>query len=224
MARILDIWRSWSPRRRAVTVGAAALAAAALALAAYLLLKRPDDVSNPDAAFHEQKELQVKTVNWPLYGYDIERTRYLPAEHLDPPFRSSLWSFQAGRLLEFSPIIVDGTLYVMDKNAVFYAMSADKGHIEWKRKIGSLNASSPAYADGRLFAVTLKPDQALALDPKEKGKVIWRHPLPGRSESSPLVHAGKVIFGSESGDVFALDEKTGKPRWTVHTGGAVKGG
>jgi outer membrane protein assembly factor BamB len=54
--------------------------------------------------------------------------------------------------------------------------------------------------------------------------VIWRHPLPGRSESSPLVHDGKVIFGSESGDVFALDAKTGKERWRVHTSGAVKGG
>ena len=53
--------------------------------------------------------------------------------------------------------------------------------------------------------------------------MLWRHPLPGRSESSPLVHGGKVIFGCESGDIFALDAKTGKTDWTVHTGGAVKG-
>jgi len=32
-----------------------------------------------------------------------------------------------------------------------------------------------------------------------------------------------VIFGSESGDIFALDARTGKTDWTVHTGGAVKG-
>ncbi len=54
--------------------------------------------------------------------------------------------------------------------------------------------------------------------------MLWRHPLPGRSESSPLVHGGKVIFGCESGDIFALDEKTGKTRWTVSTAGPVKGG
>jgi outer membrane protein assembly factor BamB len=224
MARLLDTWRSWSARRRLAVVGGAVLLAAGVALAAYLVLRRPGDVSNPDAAFHEQKQHVVKTVNWPLYGYDDARTRYLPARQMDPPFHSSLWSFQAGRLLEFSPIVVDGTLYVMDKNALFYAMDAKTGKIDWKRKIGSLNASSPAYSDGRLFAVTLQPDQALALDPKKKGKVLWRHPLPGRSESSPLIHAGKVIFGSESGDIFALDEKTGKSEWTVHTDGAVKGG
>ena len=33
-----------------------------------------------------------------------------------------------------------------------------------------------------------------------------------------------MIFGCESGDIFALDEKTGKTRWTVSTAGPVKGG
>jgi outer membrane protein assembly factor BamB len=106
---------------------------------------------------------------------------------------------------------------------MFYALSVHGGHIQWKRKIGTLNASSPAYWNGRLFAVNLEPQQAVALDAKKKGKVLWRTPLPGRSESSPLVHNGKVIFGCESGDIFALDAKTGKVRWKVHTNGAVKG-
>jgi outer membrane protein assembly factor BamB len=112
----------------------------------------------------------------------------------------------------------------MDKNALFYAISADKGKVEWKRKIGTLNASSPAYADGKLFGVSLQPSQVVALDAKRKGKILWRHELPGRSESSPLVRAHRVIFGSESGDIFALDEKTGKQDWVVHTDGEVKGG
>ncbi len=222
---MLNIWRSWSVRRRrAVAAGAAVVVAAGLGIAAYLVTKRPADVSNPNAAFHEHKRPPSKTVDWPLYGHDSARTRYLPAKHLDPPFGSSLWSFQAGKLLEFQPIVVRGRLYFMDKDGMFYALSTDKGKVEWKRRIGSLNASSPAYKDGRLFAVNLEPQQAVALEPHKHGsKVLWRHPLPGRSESSPLVHAGKVIFGCESGDIFALDEKNGKTKWTVHTGGAVKG-
>ena len=32
-----------------------------------------------------------------------------------------------------------------------------------------------------------------------------------------------MIFGCESGDIFALDEETGKVKWTLHTGGPVKG-
>jgi len=205
--------------------GGAAVAVAGLAIAVYLITKRPGDVSNPDAAFHKQKPAAIKTVDWPLYGHDLERTRYLPSKDLNPPFRSSLWSFQAGKLLEFQPIVVKDRIYFMDKDGTFFALSTDKGRVQWKRKIGSLNASAPAYADGRLFAVSLEPNQAVALRPNEHGsKVLWRHPLPGRSESSPLVHGGKVIFGCESGDIFALDEKTGKTKWTVSTAGPVKGG
>ncbi len=222
MARVLEIWRSWSVRRRFAVVGGAVVAVAGLAVAAYLVTKRPGDVSN-DVLFREEKP-QAKTVDWPLYGHDLQRTRYLAAKHLDPPFHSSLWSFQAGKLLEFQPIVVRNRVYFMDKDGTFYALSTDKGKVEWKRKIGSLNASSPAYSDGRLFAVSLEPHQAVALEPRKHGsKVLWRRQLPGRSESSPLVHAGKVIFGCESGDIFALDEETGKVKWTLHTGGPVKG-
>ncbi len=223
MARFLKTWRAWSVRRRlAVAGGAGLVVVAAVALIAYLVLKRPGDVSNPDAAFEQQKI--VKTVDWPLYGHDRERTRYLPAKHLDPPFGSSEWSFQAGKLLEFQPIVVKGRIYFMDKDGMFYALDTAKGHVQWKRKIGNLNASSPAYWRGRLFAVNLEPGQAVAIRPHPHGsQVLWRHRLPGRSESSPLVHGGRVIFGCESGDIFALDAKTGKTRWTVHTGGAVKG-
>src|SRR6266511_247456 len=106
MARVLDIWRSWSVRRRFAVAGGAAVAVAGLAIAVYLITKRPADVSNPDAAFHRQKPDAIKTVDWPLYGHDLERTRYLPSKGLNPPFRSSLWSFQAGKLLEFQPIVI----------------------------------------------------------------------------------------------------------------------
>jgi outer membrane protein assembly factor BamB len=225
MGRLLNIWRSWSVAQRLALVGGVTLVIAGAAVVAYLVTKRPADVSNSQAVFVKQKQTKKKpeTLDWPMYGYDPARTRYLPVNGLNPPFGASLWSFQAGQLLEFQPIVVHGTIYFMDKNATFYALSVHGGHIEWKRDIGSLNASSPAYWHHKLFAVNLEPQQAVALDAKKKGKVLWRTPLPGRSESSPLIHNGKVIFGCESGDIFALDAQTGKVRWTVHTGGAVKG-
>ena len=166
----------------------------------------------------------MKTVDWPMYGHDQERTRYLPSKHLDPPFGSSLWSFQAGKLLEFQPIVVKGTLYFMDKDGEFYALSADRGQVQWKRKIGTLNASSPAYSDGRLFAVNLEPaagGRDSPAPPRQRRPVA--PPPAGAKRVLPLVHGGKVIFGCESGDIFALDAKTGKTDWTVHTGGPVKG-
>jgi hypothetical protein len=68
MARVLEIWRSWSVRRRLAVVGSAAVVVVGgVALVAYLVTKRPADVSN-DVPFHAQKPQSSKTVDWPLYG------------------------------------------------------------------------------------------------------------------------------------------------------------
>jgi outer membrane protein assembly factor BamB len=207
------------------------------AAAAYVVLKRDSDQSCPPPCNLETSKgdkppshrEEVKTVDWPLYGYDEQRTRYLPTKRVRPPFDASVWSFQAGKLLEFSPIVAKGTLYFQDKDAELYALSADKGKVEWRKEVGALGAASPAYSHGVIYVVTLQKapgvdqGEALALRAKD-GKLMWRYGLPGRSETSPIVIGSHVIVGSESGDVFALNRKDGKVDWRVHTDGAVKGG
>jgi outer membrane protein assembly factor BamB len=226
LARPFELWRSWSVRGRVFAAAGLCLLAGGVAVAGYLLLKRPGDISNPGAGFVEQaapESKPVKTVNWPVYGFDDARTRYLPTQRVRPPYDASEWSFQAGKLLEFSPIVVDGTLYFQDKDALFYALDAEDGKVRWKNEIGDLAASSPAYADGRVFAVTLEPGTAVALRARD-GKVLWERPLGARSETSPVVFGESVIVGNESGTVFALDRDSGEIRWQVSTADSVKGG
>ena len=59
MARLLKIWRSWSVGRRLALVGGVVAVIAGVAVAAYLVTKRPADVSNPNAAFHAQNPCQL---------------------------------------------------------------------------------------------------------------------------------------------------------------------
>ena len=208
-----------------------AIAAAGLGVLAYELLKRPADVSNPDVEFAAQEQKEKKpekpedtTVDWPTYGFNDARTRYFATDAVKPPFKPSDWSYQNGKLLEFSPIIVDDVLYFQDFEGVVYALDAEKGKVIWRNGIGEKTASSLAYAENRLFVTNLEPGQAVALRARD-GKVLWRRPLPGRSESSPLAFQDKlVIFGCECGDVFALDQKDGSIEWTVATSGEIKGG
>jgi outer membrane protein assembly factor BamB len=231
MSRLSEIWRGWSTRRKALTVGAVVAVIAGLGVLAYEVLKRPPDVSNPDADFaaHEQRPKKPDkpkdtTVDWPTYGYNDARTRYFPTDTVEPPYDSSDWSFQAGKLLEFSPIIVNDVLYFQDIEAKVYALDAKNGKVLWKNGIGSRTASSLAFSKHRLFVTNLEPGQAVALRPRD-GKVLWRTPLPGRTESSPLAFKDKlVIFGCECGTVFALDQKDGHVKWTVETSGEIKGG
>jgi len=195
-----------------------------LALVGYELLKRPDDVHNPDAIFKPQKPPapppEAKTVNWPMYGLNPARTRYLPAQGIKPPFRK-LWRYKNRPLLEFPPIYVGGKLYFVNNNGYAYALDADTGKVLWERRIGLLNASSPTYYRHRLYIVNLVPGHIVKLDAKT-GRTIWKKPLPGRAESSPVVVDRTVYFGCEDGDLYALSTISGAVRWATQLGGPVK--
>lgn len=229
MGRMIGTWRSWSVRRRALAAVGLVLLVGALGAFAYTNLKRPADVFDPNADFlveeepkPERPEPKDRTSNWQTYGYNDQRTRYFPTLFVRPPFGTSDWSIQFGKLLEFSPIVVEDRIYVMDIDARFYAVDAEKGKVIWEKRIGKLNATAPTHARGRLYATNLKPGQAVALRARD-GKVLWRSPLPGRSESSPLAYRERlVIFGCECGTVFALDMQDGSIKWEVETSGAIK--
>ncbi len=220
-----DPKRMWREHRRWVL---AAIAAAAVGVAglivAYESLKRPPDVHNPNAIFRPQKPKMVpkkaETVNWPLFGFNRARTRYLPAKGIKPPFRK-LWRYTDRPLLEFPPIYVGGKLYLVNNSGRALALDADTGKVLWERRIGRLNASSPAYHRHRLYIVNLVPGHILKLDAKT-GKTIWKRSLPGRAESSPVVIGRTVYFGCENGSLFALSTISGDIRWETSLNGEVK--
>jgi outer membrane protein assembly factor BamB len=206
---------------------AVALLAAALIFSAaavgYELLKRPADVHNSSAIFVPQKPPpapKAKTVNWPMYGLNPARTRYLPAKGIKPPFRK-LWRHTERPLLEFPPIYVGGKLYAVNNSGYAFALDADTGKVLWERRIGRLNASSPTYSRHRLYIVNLDPGHIVKLDART-GKIIWKKLLPGRAESSPVVVGRTVYFGCEDGNLYALSTISGATRWATALGGPVK--
>jgi outer membrane protein assembly factor BamB len=217
------LWRE----RRGLAIGLVAALAIAIAgaIVAYDALKRPGDVHNQEAIRHfkpqkPKEPKQAKTVNWPIYGLTPARTRYLPARGVAPPYRK-LWRHTQRPLLEFPPIYVAGRLYVVNNNANAFSLDAETGKVLWERRVGRLNASSPAYYKHRLYIVNLEPAHIVKLDAKT-GRVLWKRDLPGRAESSPLVIDNTVYFGCESGELFALDSRNGHTRWVTQLGGAIK--
>ena len=216
----------WKQHRR-LAIGlivAGLIAVFGAGVLAYELLKRPADVHNENATFVPQKPPKpapkAKTVNWPMYGLNPARTRYLPANGIKPPFRK-LWRFTERPLLEFPPIYVGGKLYFVNNNGTAYALDADSGKVLWERSIGRLNASSPTYSRHRLYIVNLVPGHIVKLDAKT-GKIIWKHSLPGRAESSPVVVGRTVYFGCEDGNLYALSTISGNVRWATQLAGPVK--
>jgi outer membrane protein assembly factor BamB len=213
----------WNNHRWATIGTAAGLAAAVIAVAAYLILKRPGDKACPDPCeitTTAQKEPVTGLTNWPLYGLNRGRTRYLDAPDVKPPFHVK-WTFKGRRLLEYSPILVGGALYGVNNNGLAFAIKKRTGKARWTREIATRNASAPAYSDKKIFISNLEPGQVIALSTKD-GSTIWRHPLPGRTESSPVVVGDLVIAGCECGTLYAVDKRTGKTAWETDLGGELK--
>jgi outer membrane protein assembly factor BamB len=213
----------WKDHRTlCICVGLVAVISAAAGVIAYNSLKRPDDVHNPDAVFKPEKpKKQIrKTVPWPLYGYDRARTRYLPAKGVRPPFED-IWRYTDRPLLEFPPVVAAGRLFFVNNNGYAISLDADTGKQLWKRRIGRLNASTPAYSRKRLYIVNLEPGHVVKLDART-GRTIWKRSLPGRAESSPVVIDRTVYFGCEDGNLYALSTRNGNVRWSTPLGGAIK--
>jgi outer membrane protein assembly factor BamB len=223
--------RLWREHRRvAIGLIAASVLAVAAVIVAYEELKRPPDVHNEAAIehFHLEKPKEPpkpvhgrpKTVNWPMYGLNPQRTRYLPARGIRPPFRK-LWRYTERPLLEFPPIYVGGILYAVNNSGFAFALNAKTGKKIWERRIGELNASSPTYYKHRLYIVNLDPGHIVKLDAKT-GRIIWKKSLPGRAESSPVVVDRSVYFGCEDGKLYSLSTISGDVRWATQLSGSVK--
>lgn len=221
-----NIANLWNNHRLWVLAGGATALVAVVGVAVYFaFIKRPADKDCPDpCTIVTEAEASTKSIvgvaNWPLYGLNQERTRYLNAPEVKPPYLAK-WSFKGNRLLEYSPILVGGSLYGINNNGLAFSVKTRSGKARWKREVATRNASAPAYSNGVIYLSNLEPGQVQALDARD-GKLIWKRSLSGRTESSPVVVGDKVIAGCECGVLYAFDAKTGKTIWEADLPGQAK--
>ena len=141
----MNLWKG----HRWATIGVATgLVAVVIALVAYAALKRPGDKSCPaPCTITATTPAPVSGLtDWPMYGLNPERTRYLDAPDVKPPF-SIRWRFKGNHLLEYSPVLVGNQLFGVNNNGLAFAVKASTGKARWKQQIAHLNASSPTYSD-----------------------------------------------------------------------------
>ncbi len=212
------------------------------AVAAYVLVKREQSEDVRGSATVEFTPIQttprvppeLRQVQWPTYGFDASRVRAVEGLGLRPPFRR-LWRAGGRSLLEFPPAIAYGRLFIANNGGVMQAFSTRTGKRAWAYRSGRCVAASPAvtgFAQGTVFGAFLNRPPCNAerdgLDGEVIafsagfGKIRWRRRI-GPTESSPLVANGLVYVGDWRGRVYALDERTGRIRWSFATDGKIKG-
>ncbi len=171
---------------------------------------------------------------------NYEQTRHYPNRQINRSNVAHLrpaWIFQTDmmELMETSPIVVNGVMYVTTSFDHVYALDARTGEEKWefKPKLGPIttyccgpNNRGVAAYDDMVYVATLDA-KLYGLDAKT-GAVRWSatiaDPEKGYSETmAPTAVKGKILIGTNGGEygirgfVKAYDAKTGKLLWTFHT-------
>ena len=179
-------------------------------------------------------------VNFLQTNANYDQTRFYPnaqinrgnVSHLHPAW---IFSTEVKELMETSPIIVNGVMYVTTSYSHVYALDAKTGAEIWhfKPKLGPVttfccgpnNRGVAVYKD-RVYVGTLDA-KLVALDAKT-GSVVWEQqvgdPEKGYSETmAPTAVDGKILIGTNGGEygirgfVKAYDAKDGKLIWSFDT-------
>ena len=87
-----------------------------------------------------QKPAALTRVDWPTFGYDDRRLRFLPST-LAPPFRVA-WVFHGRHLLEFPPAVAYGRAFIANNPGVLYAVQTATGRTSWRYKSGRCTAAT----------------------------------------------------------------------------------
>jgi quinoprotein glucose dehydrogenase len=203
------------------------------------------------AAVPAAQELSRAGANWFSYGGDPGGTRYSSLSQITKANVSGLkevWRFETpdGGRLQTTPLIVDGTMYVVSPRQKVIALDAATGRQKWTFDSGvSTTAASRGltwWSDGkekRLF--TASNSFIYALNPADgttitsfgdHGRIDLRENLRGTADSnsyhatSPaVIYKDLLILGgrvsertpASPGDERAYDVHTGQLKWAFHT-------
>jgi outer membrane protein assembly factor BamB len=88
--------------------------------------------------------------------------------------------------------------------------------VAWTAETGDVIRSSPAIADGVVYAGSWD-GKLYALD-EATGAVKWVAATPGIRNSSPAIADGRVFVASYYGSLYAFHIANGKPAWTAELG------
>jgi outer membrane protein assembly factor BamB len=157
-----------------------------------------------------------------MYGANLARTQAHAGIKLRPPYRV-VWRRGLGGLLEFPAVVWEGVAYMSNLRGYLHALSMKDGRVLWKRRLGTLMASSPGLDPERRVLVTtsMEPGE-VAVVSMDTGRVHWRYET-GRAEPSPAIRDGVAYLAATNGNVYALDLDRRRPRWIFRGGAKITG-
>ena len=143
---------------------------------------------------------------------------------LDAETGAERWRFDT-KVVESSPLLVDGVLYFGSFDDKLYALNARNGRVRWSFRTGDDVKGGAVYGrdtvyfgsyDGKVYAVDART-----------GKLRWESEAQGGLRgagnfyATPALAYGRVFIGNTDGKVYAFGAKSGELLWSQTTGGYV---
>jgi alcohol dehydrogenase (cytochrome c) len=215
---------------RSATASIAALLAVCFAIPSFAQVPY-ERLKNSDSEPH----------NWLMYGGNYRSQRFSGLNEITPRNVHSLrvaWAYQVrgGGVMESSPIIVDGILYVTEPPSNVTAIDARTGKPLWHYvpqvprdfvPVGLFPTNrGVAVLDDKVFLATID-DHLIALDAKS-GVVRWNALVADKAEGyaitqAPVAINGKIVVGVGGGEAGAhgflscFNAKDGTLLWRTYT-------
>ena len=176
------------------------------------------DAVNAPLTLKWTKDLGFETDSSPVIVNDV---LYIGSTYgifaLDAKTGRELWRYQTNGFVKSVPAVSNGVLYFGADDRKFYAIDAKDGTLKWMNDT-SLDGytASAAVVDNRVYVIP-KDGSFYAFD-TNSGEIIWSTLVGKIVESSPAIGEGIIVFGTDGGDIIALDATTGKLKWSYDTG------
>jgi outer membrane protein assembly factor BamB len=127
-----------------------------------------------------------------------------------------------------TPVVANGAVYVGAYDGALYAFDLDTGERFWRRKLGDAIGSSPGYHDGTVYIAVeySEPSGAMFGVDAVTGEVVWEDRRPTDHPHSTCAidrDAGRLVVGSNDGNLYAWTYPDLTFAWSFETGDAIKG-
>ena len=122
-----------------------------------------------------------------------------------------IWRYRTDKSVCSEPMVMGDHVYFGSWDTFLYKFEKRTGKLVWKYAGGGSDSGVTIGFDGKLVL----PGAGMICIDDETTELLWEPVLEGSSNGTPAYHDGQVFVSMWSGEMVALDAKTGNRIWAL---------